>query len=617
MAFRPPSRQVTRRRSARQEAKRSEVSERTPGRGGSSVGGLVHPQLGLPIAVYYYQRISGEAAFAVCRFEPKNFRPAHLAANGRWAWNLHDCPALLYHLPDVEDALAKGETIWIVDGEKDADALSDYGATATCCARAQGWTSELAEQLIGARRVRIVADNDAGPGIQQALQVRETLLAVTGLGSNDIEIVRALEGKDAYDHLHAGHGLKDFLPVEEVDLDPEAAERPAWRVVKARSFLDLPEPEGVELLGPLILRGGRTLVGGDSGHGKTTAAFAMTSAVLTGSEVFGHKGAGTGPALIIDLEQGVRSIKRGIRAAGLSDLDVHLLNLPDGLALDQNPDELARLESVLADLHPVLVVLDPYYKAHRGDANEERGVTDLMRNLDRLRTDYSFALLMPAHVRKEQQTGAPRKLTLADLSGSGALSRGAEVVLGIERLAHGHARLRYLKDRDGDLPVGDALDLTYNAEDGFIVVSTPEAQSIEAQILAVSDSGWLTSKEWAREIGLRDAEVKRVLVRLAATSQIDYAIGPKGRARNAHCYSTSGVPKLWEQSGTAGTDDRSHIAGTAGNTEPASPSSSGVPGVPDPPPTEGVEGTEDGLGRALLPPADDVAADPADNPFFS
>src|SRR5438093_1458953 len=83
---------------------------------------------------------------------------------------------------------------------------------------------------------------------------------------------------------------------------------------------------------------------------------------------------------------------------------------------------------------------DPIYKAHRGAANEERPIVDLMRILDALRAKFGFALIMPAHPRKDVvASNGARKLTLHDVAGSGAITRGAEIVLGLERLSHGYA----------------------------------------------------------------------------------------------------------------------------------------------------------------------------------
>ena len=335
------------------------------------------------------------------------------------------------------------------------------------------------------------------------------------------------------------------------ELAQQEREVVSWRPLSATTFLELPEPTaGHELLGPLVLRGGRTIIGGDSGHGKTTLAYAIISAIVNGSDLLGWTGVGLGPALIIDLEQGVRSIKRGIREAQLGE-DTFVLNLPDGSALDQNPQEVKLLEDVISSLQPTVVSIDPYYKAHRGDANEERAVTDLMRELDRLRSEYMFALLLPAHVRKDIQGGGVRKLTLADIAGSGAISRGAEIVLGLERLSHGQARLRYLKDREGDLPVGDAVDLEYSHEDGFTIKEGASSESIEGLIMAVEASGWMTVKEWTAEIGFREKETRRVLERLASANQIAFTIGPKGRSRTAKCYSTTIIPELLPEAGSS------------------------------------------------------------------
>jgi AAA domain len=314
----------------------------------------------------------------------------------------------------------------------------------------------------------------------------------------------------------------------------------------ARELCSLADPPAADLLvGPFVVRGQRTIIVGDSGHGKTTLCLQLLAAVVTGGEVFNCKGARSGPVLVIDLEQGVRSIKRALREAKLADRDdVLYITIPDGLALDADPAHRAELERIVGERQPVVAMLDPYYKAHRGDANDERAVVDLMRYLDRLRATHGFALVLPAHPRKTQNSNGARKLTLDDLAGSGAASRGAELVLGLERLSHGYARLRILKDREGDLPVGEAWPLVFERGEGFKLDPRDQkaAEEIEARILTASGE-WRTIKEWAALLHVRETIAKQHLDALEATGAVEFATGPAGRSPTARCYRSAPDPE--------------------------------------------------------------------------
>jgi hypothetical protein len=312
----------------------------------------------------------------------------------------------------------------------------------------------------------------------------------------------------------------------------------------APEIMELPEPpESYRLLGPLVFRGSRTIVVGDTGHGKTSFALQMLASILHGSDMLGWKGAGVGPVLVVDLEQGIRSIKRGIRESGLED-DERLLyvTVPDGLALDQDPEHLSALTLAIHEHQPVVVLLDPFYKAHRADEpNAERPIIDLMRLFDSLRAAFGFALIMPAHPRKDvagARDGA-RKLTIHDVAGSGAVTRGAEIVLAVERMGHGYARLRYLKDRDGELPVGDSMGMLYDKEAGFHLDphSTETDEGVET-LIREATFGWATTTEWATELGVRRKRVATVLESLADRGVVAYAVGPDGRSSKSKCYST-------------------------------------------------------------------------------
>lgn len=265
------------------------------------------------------------------------------------------------------------------------------------------------------------------------------------------------------------------LPAQEVEriaasvgrYEPEGEpEEPfALEVMTARAVADLPDPpRSDELLGPLLQRGTRLVLGGGTGEGKTTLSMAMVRAVVAGETLLDWTGSG-GRALVLDAEQGLKTVKRRLREGGLDQSDdVDYVRVPDGLSLDSDPGHIAEVERVLRDGDYSVVLADPLYKLSRGDSNDERAAVDLMRRFDAWREELRFALVLPVHLRKPPP-GA--KFSLNEFFGSSAYLRGAEVVIGLQRVSDGYARLHFLKDRDGDLPVPAAWGLLFDREQGY------------------------------------------------------------------------------------------------------------------------------------------------------
>ena len=329
----------------------------------------------------------------------------------------------------------------------------------------------------------------------------------------------------------------------EAALDAEPAF--SLKVVTASDLCDEPDLDSGQLLGPLLVAGGRTIVVGDTGEGKTTLALQLVRTVLHGDEFLNWTGAGEGRALVIDLEQGRRSVKRALRESHLEDAqDVDLVLVPDGLALDKEDEHVAELERVIGEGGYTIVVLDPYYKAHRADEpNAERPIIDLMRVLDSLRSQYGFALILPAHPRKEPPgASGARKLTIHDIAGSGAVTRGAEVVLGIERVSNGMARIRFLKDREGDLPVPEAWHLLFNKEEGFKrdPKDLEPPMDYEQAIRDVGDNAWRTVPEWKILIGSGKPKAEGALEAMLQSDppEVEYSEDKDvhGHRKGAKCY---------------------------------------------------------------------------------
>lgn len=170
------------------------------------------------VKTYPYVDADGRLVAEVVRYTPKAFRQRRPDGRGGVEWK---APAHmpLYRLPEVLRAVAEGFTVWICEGEKDADALQEVlpeGEVATTCpGGAKKWKPHHTEALIGAD-VIIVRDRDEA-GKAHAAAVADALGPVA-----DVTVCEPFEGKDVYDHLHAGRSLNELVPVA---LDVPAAVR--------------------------------------------------------------------------------------------------------------------------------------------------------------------------------------------------------------------------------------------------------------------------------------------------------------------------------------------------------------------------------------------------------
>ena len=165
------------------------------------------------LATYVYVDERGMPLFRKLRREGKKFQFQHQdPTTGEWIYGRGKAPHTLYRLPRVRQAIAAGELLWVVEGEKDAETLEANGEYATCNPRgAAEWRQEYTEQLRGAK-VRIVCDNDAA-GIAHGRAIWQALQGV----ASPVELVRGQvnrKGADATDHFNEGGATDDFIPLD-------------------------------------------------------------------------------------------------------------------------------------------------------------------------------------------------------------------------------------------------------------------------------------------------------------------------------------------------------------------------------------------------------------------
>lgn len=123
---------------------------------------------------YDYRDETGALLYQVVRMEPKDFRQR--APDGRgWSWKLEGVRRVLYRLPELIASAPRA--VFVVEGEKDADALAAMGLVATTNAGGAGkWRADYSAALRG-RPVFILPDNDE-PGYAHAEVVSRALTPI-------------------------------------------------------------------------------------------------------------------------------------------------------------------------------------------------------------------------------------------------------------------------------------------------------------------------------------------------------------------------------------------------------------------------------------------------------
>ncbi|MBE0430084.1 MAG: AAA family ATPase [Thermoleophilia bacterium] len=270
------------------------------------------------VATYDYTDESGLLLYQAVRYQPKNFKQRRPDGKGGWIWSLKDTRRVLYRLPQIIVAIAAGETIHVVEGEKDADALAGLGLVATCnCGGAGKWRKEYSEALSGAHVV-ILPDNDE-PGRDHATKVKA---ALEGIAAHVVVIhlpglgpVLPKHGKDVSDWIAAGGTAQELQElVKNPPPEPETEAPPQVGFL----FSEV-KPEHITWLWDGRVPFGKlSILDGDPGQGKSTIALDVAARLSRGHAMPDGSGGGE-PAgvVILSSEDGAGdTIRPRLEAAG-------------------------------------------------------------------------------------------------------------------------------------------------------------------------------------------------------------------------------------------------------------------------------------------------------------
>ena len=383
------------------------------------------------VATYPYTDATGKLLFEVLRYDPKSFcqrRPAApnetvTTAGGRelnarqdprtgrgWMWSLEGGEPVLYHLPDVLRAAQSGGTVWVVEGEKDADALARLGLTATTAPMGAGkWRRSYSEALRGADVV-VLPDNDqAGQAHADAvarslrgIARRVRLLALPGIPQKG----------DVSDWLAAGGTREalEALAADTPDWTPPDAAAPAPLAV-VRRLADV-QPEAVMWLWPGWLpRGKLALLDGDPGLGKSLITLDLAARVTTGAPMPDGTGGGEPAGVVIltaedDLSDTVRPRldAAGADVSKIAALTAVRRTTDGGGEVLDTPTllDLEALRQAIAFVSAALVIIDPLmaYLPGQVDSHRDQDVRRVLAPLAALAAETNAAVLVVRHLSK-------------------------------------------------------------------------------------------------------------------------------------------------------------------------------------------------------------------------
>ncbi|HEU5275121.1 MAG TPA: AAA family ATPase [Xanthobacteraceae bacterium] len=416
--------------------------------------------LGSIVAEYDYHDENGALVYQVVRYEPKAFRQRRPdpEGGGRWIWSLKGTRRVLYYLDRVIEADPE-RVVYVVEGEKDVEALEELGLVATCNPQGAGkWRSvaDCASKALKGRRVVVIADAD-DPGRRHAADVAAQLRGVAA----SVRVIEPRRGKDAADWIEAGGTVEeieataasaaadvasDMQSETTVDSDPFEAEvaraleeiqgalkgkrrtkRKPLFGVDAAHLLGEEFPEQSWRVHRLITRGGTTVIGGPPKISKKTwLALEIAVGVATGTSVCGEFYATQGCVACFMAEDTARQARNRIRAllrGGDRTIPEGSLYLqPRGEFIDVlNDDELAWIVASCRARGKIdLLILDPLSDIHSGEEDKRDSMRDVMRRLRLLGELLGCDVLAVHHASKPGENSARRSGGLK-LRGSSAI----------------------------------------------------------------------------------------------------------------------------------------------------------------------------------------------------
>ena len=401
---------------------------------------------------WVYRSEDGKELFTKRRYKTqdakgKTYSIHRVDASGKRIAGLKDTRIVPLNLPELLQAKQAGKAIYLVEGEKAADALASIGAVATTSHTGAGsWPTDITQYFTGANVV-VIPDNDA-VGVQYAKKAISHLVPVAK-SVRYLDLNLMMEGDDAYEWVHDMAGTRKELaelakqaPVitdqpkaAEPEIEPPEAYNPTPQLLNIEAWDTIKDEPVHWVIDNVLPEKGFAALYGPPGSYKSFIALDIAEAVATGRQWMGNQISSPGAVLYIAGE-GHGGIGARIKACKINNrtkdgAQIYVIRYQ--LNLRSSADDFNLLmESIdaLIDRTGIelrLVQIDTLARAFGGgNENDSQDMGAFIHNCGRLQRKLDCALMVLHHSGKDATKG---------LRGHSSLLGAVDTQLELQKLA--------------------------------------------------------------------------------------------------------------------------------------------------------------------------------------
>lgn len=468
---------------------------------------------------YDFKDENDKILFQEVRYEPKGFAQRRPDGKGGWIWDLNGTRLVLYDLPKLKDA----ETVFIVEGPKDAEALKALGYVVTTNPQGAGkWKPEYSETLRD-KEIFILPDNDA-PGRNHAQNVARSLYSIAR-SVKIIELPGLPEKGDVSDFIEMrGPEAADAKLLELATSAPEWRPEGTFNPPSFAEILRRPEERAKWVWNGLIPRGRVTLFSAYMKDGKSTLLGGLIVALDEGKDFLGFATEKT--SILLLTEEFSTDVRVRLCSLGLGPSKNLFIHGRDAGPLELKGGDLKNLRAFMLSKKIGLLVVDTLPKFWDVESeNDASQVTAALKPILDLSAETGAAVLLIAHDRKSEGENGRQ------IRGSGALFGHVDQALLFSRRQGGTKTQRMLKTLGRYSESPDELLLDY-VDGRYVCLGDPQTadnRTAEDLILKALGNETQTRDQIVTTTELKGTTVRRALDSLVENGLIErQGTGKKG-----------------------------------------------------------------------------------------